>query len=201
MDMALRLECKYMTKLVIDGTTRNMVRTLFVNKTRCEKLFRRPEGVPKAEFKRIGVMGAGLMGAGIAQVAARAGIDVVLLDRDAAAAVRGKEGIAKRLGDAVAKGRLDASKAEQALARITPAGDAAALRGAQLVVEAVFEKLEIEHELLKALEDIVSETCILASNTKMAAVIINLLPLPPLQHPLLQYGHFVLCSQQYFSQT
>lgn len=165
MDTALRLESKYMTRLMIDGTTRNMVRTLFVNKTRCEKLFRRPEGVPKSEFKRIGVLGAGLMGAGVAQVAARAGIDVVLLDRDAAAAVRGKESIAKRLGDAVAKGRLDAAKAEQALARITPAGDAAALRGAQLVVEAVFEDRAVKSAVLGAADAALGSDAVLASNT------------------------------------
>ncbi len=165
MDTALRLESKYMTKLLIDGTTRNMVRTLFVNKTRCEKLFRRPEGVPKSEFKRIGVLGAGLMGAGVAQVAARAGIDVVLLDRDAGAAVRGKESIAKRLGDAVAKGRLDAAKAEQALARITPAGDATALRGAQLVVEAVFEDRAVKSAVLGAADAALGSDAVLASNT------------------------------------
>jgi 3-hydroxyacyl-CoA dehydrogenase/enoyl-CoA hydratase/3-hydroxybutyryl-CoA epimerase len=81
MDLALRLECKYMTRLLLEGTTQNMVRTLFVNKTRCEKLARRPAGLPTTDFDKIGVIGSGLMGAGIAQVAARAGLDVVLARR------------------------------------------------------------------------------------------------------------------------
>lgn len=165
MDLALRLECKYMTKLVIDGTTRNMVRTLFVNKTKCEKLFRRPADVPPSDFKKIGVVGSGLMGAGVAQVAARAGLDVVLLDVDFAAAERGKAGIAKRLQDSVAKGRLAAEKAEQALARIVPTADYSALRGAQLVVEAVFEDRTVKSKVIGAVDEALGPNAVLASNT------------------------------------
>ena len=165
MDLALRLECKYMTRLMIEGTTRNMVRTLFVNKTRCEKLHRRPAGVPTTEFKKIGVVGAGLMGAGIAQVAARAGIDVILLDVDLAAAERGKAGIAKRLGDSVAKGRLAADKAEQTLARITPTADYGALRGAQLVVEAVFEDRTAKARVIESSDAVLGADAVLATNT------------------------------------
>ncbi len=165
MDLALRLECKYMTRLLIDGTTRNMVRTLFVNKTRCEKLVRRPAGVPATEFRKVGVIGSGLMGAGIAQVAARSGLEVVLLDVDLAAAERGKAGIAKRLGDSVAKGRLAADKAEQTLARILPAADHAALRGAQLVVEAVFEDRAVKSRVIAAADAALGADAVLASNT------------------------------------
>ncbi|MBU6379605.1 MAG: enoyl-CoA hydratase/isomerase family protein [Gammaproteobacteria bacterium] len=165
MDVALRLECKYMTRLLIDGTTRNMVRTLFVNKTRCEKLVRRPAGVPATEFRKVGVIGSGLMGAGIAQVAARSGLEVVLLDVDLAAAERGKAGIAKRLSDSVAKGRLAADKAEQTLARILPAADHAALRGAQLVVEAVFEDRTVKSRVIAAADAALGADAVLASNT------------------------------------
>jgi 3-hydroxyacyl-CoA dehydrogenase/enoyl-CoA hydratase/3-hydroxybutyryl-CoA epimerase len=165
MDLALRLECKYMTRLLLDGTTRNMVRTLFVNKTRCEKLARRPAGVPPTDFSKVGVIGSGLMGAGIAQVAARAGLEVVLLDVDLAAAERGKAGIAKRLGDLVAKGRLGAGKAEQALARIVPAADPSALRGAQLVVEAVFEDRAVKSRVIGAADAALGGQAVLASNT------------------------------------
>jgi 3-hydroxyacyl-CoA dehydrogenase/enoyl-CoA hydratase/3-hydroxybutyryl-CoA epimerase len=165
MDLALRLECKYMTRLLIDGTSRNMVRTLFVNKSRCEKLVRRPQGLPPTQFTRIGVIGSGLMGAGIAQVAARAGLEVVLLDVDAAAAERGKAGIAKRLADSVAKGRLAGDKAEQALARIQPAADASALRGAQLVIEAVFEDRAVKAAVITAADAVLGNDAVLASNT------------------------------------
>lgn len=165
MDLALRLECKYMTRLVIDGTTRNMVRTLFINKSKCEKLYRRPAEVPVTQFGKIGVMGSGLMGAGIAQVAARAGIEVVLMDVDLAAAERGKAGIAKRLNDSVTKGRLAADKAERTLALITPSSDYAALRGAQLVVEAVFEDRNIKSKVIGAVDEILGPNAVLASNT------------------------------------
>ena len=165
MDLALRLECKYMTRLVIDGTTRNMVRTLFINKSKCEKLYRRPAEVPVTQFGKIGVMGSGLMGAGIAQVAARAGIEVVLMDVDLAAAERGKAAIAKRLNDSVTKGRLAADKAERTLALITPSSDYAALRGAQLVVEAVFEDRNIKSKVIGAVDEILGPNAVLASNT------------------------------------
>jgi 3-hydroxyacyl-CoA dehydrogenase/enoyl-CoA hydratase/3-hydroxybutyryl-CoA epimerase len=165
MDLALRLECKYMTRLLIDGTTRNMVRTLFLNKTKCEKLYRRPAEVPVTPFTKIGVIGSGLMGAGIAQVAARAGIEVVLIDLDLVAAERGKAGIAKRLNDSVAKGRLAADKAASALARITPSNDYATLRGVQLVVEAVFEDRGIKSKVIAAVDEILGPNAVLASNT------------------------------------
>lgn len=165
MDLALRVESKYMTRLVIEGTTRNMVRTLFVNKTRCEKLYRRPSGPAPTEYSRIGVLGSGLMGAGIAQVAARAGLEVVLLDVDAAAAERGKASIAARLKAAVDKGRLAPDKAERALERIMATGDYAALKGAQLVVEAVFEDREIKSRVIAAADAVLGRDAVLASNT------------------------------------
>ncbi|MBM4238358.1 MAG: 3-hydroxyacyl-CoA dehydrogenase [Gammaproteobacteria bacterium] len=165
MDLALRLECKYMTRLLIDGTTRNMVRTLFINKSKCEKLYRRPVDVSVTQFTKIAVIGSGLMGAGIAQVAARAGIEVVLMDVDLAAAERGKAGVAKRLNDSVTKGRLPADKAESTLARITPSNDYAALRGAQLVVEAVFEDRGIKSTVIAAADEILGPNAVLASNT------------------------------------
>lgn len=165
MDLALRVECKYMTKLMMEGTSRSMIRTLFVNKTRCEKLYRRPKSPPETVFQKIGVVGSGLMGAGIAQVAARAGVQVVLLDVDLAAAERGKAGIAKRLNDAVAKGRLDAAKAEAALTRITASADVSALKGSQLVVEAVFENREVKSRVIGSIDGVLSNDAVLASNT------------------------------------
>ncbi|MFZ8885436.1 MAG: 3-hydroxyacyl-CoA dehydrogenase NAD-binding domain-containing protein [Steroidobacteraceae bacterium] len=165
MDLALRVESKYMTRLMMEGTSTSMIRTLFVNKTRCEKLYRRPSQPPATEYSRIGVLGSGLMGAGIAQVAARAGLEVVLLDMDAAAAERGKASIAARLKAAVDKGRLSADKAERALERITATGDYAALKGAQLVVEAVFENREVKSRVIAAADAALTRDAVLASNT------------------------------------
>jgi 3-hydroxyacyl-CoA dehydrogenase/enoyl-CoA hydratase/3-hydroxybutyryl-CoA epimerase len=165
MDLALRVESKYMTKLMMEGTSLNMIRTLFVNKTRCEKLYRRPASPAETTFRQVGVVGSGLMGAGIAQVAARAGVEVVLLDVDLAAAERGKAAIAKRLTDAVAKGRLDGAKAEAALARITTTADVAALKGSQLVVEAVFENRDVKSRVIGSLDAVLSSDAVLASNT------------------------------------
>jgi 3-hydroxyacyl-CoA dehydrogenase/enoyl-CoA hydratase/3-hydroxybutyryl-CoA epimerase len=165
MDTALRVESKYMTRLMMEGTARGMSRTLFINKTRCDKLARRPSGVPPTEHLKLGVLGSGLMGAGIAQVAARAGLEVALIDIDQAAAERGKAGIAKRLEAAVAKGRLTADKAAASLARVTPTADYGALRDAQLVVEAVFEDRDVKARVLAAAAGAIGADAVLASNT------------------------------------
>jgi 3-hydroxyacyl-CoA dehydrogenase/enoyl-CoA hydratase/3-hydroxybutyryl-CoA epimerase len=165
MDLALRVESKYMTKLMMEGTARNMVRTLFVNKGRCEKLYRRPVTPARTEFRKLAVLGSGLMGAGIAQVAACVGVDVALVDVDLAAAERGKAGIAKRLSDAVAKGRLSSTQAEEALAKITPCGDPADARGAQLVVEAVFENRDVKAKVIAAADAALGADAVLATNT------------------------------------
>ena len=127
-ETALRLEAKYMARLLADPVSGNMLRTLFVNKSKADKLSRRPAGVAKRRHTRIGMLGAGLMGGGIAMVAAQAGIDVVLIDRDQAAADKGKAYVAKRLESAIAKGRTTREKADAVLARIHPGTDYAALR-------------------------------------------------------------------------
>jgi 3-hydroxyacyl-CoA dehydrogenase/enoyl-CoA hydratase/3-hydroxybutyryl-CoA epimerase len=164
-DTALRLEAKYMTRLQMGPAPRSMVRTLFVNKTKCDKLARRPPGVPKTAIARIGVVGAGLMGSGIALVAAQCGLQVVLIDRDQANAEKGLAYGAKRLGDAVAKGRLDAASRDAALARITATADYAGLADAQLVVEAVFEDRELKAAITRRIAQATRSDCVIASNT------------------------------------
>src|SRR5208337_454413 len=101
----------------------NMIRSLFINKGKADKLARRPAGIPKAQFKKIGMLGAGMMGAAIAYVAATNGIEVVLVDRDTESAERGK-GYAKKLVDgAVSKRRMSQADGDALLARIQPATD------------------------------------------------------------------------------
>lgn len=125
---------------------------------------------------KLAVIGAGLMGSGIAQVSAQAGWDVVLRDVTDAALTRGTDGIKASYDRFVSKGKLTAEEAEAALARITTTTELEAVSDADIVVEAVFEKLEVKHEIFRALDKLVREDAILASNTsaipitKIAAV-------------------------------
>jgi 3-hydroxybutyryl-CoA dehydrogenase len=126
--------------------------------------------------RKLAVIGAGLMGSGIAQVSAQAGWDVVLRDVTDEALKRGTDGIKASYDKFVSKGRLEAHDADAALGRITATTDLDAVADADIVVEAVFEKLEVKHEIFRALDKIVREDAVLASNTsaipitKIAAV-------------------------------
>ncbi|MEU5082236.1 MULTISPECIES: 3-hydroxyacyl-CoA dehydrogenase family protein [Streptomyces] len=115
--------------------------------------------------RKLAVIGAGLMGSGIAQVAAQAGWEVVLRDVTDEALGRGTDGIKASYDKFVGKGKLAAEDAEAALARITPTTDLDAAADADVVVEAVFEKLEVKHEIFRALDKLVREDTVLASNT------------------------------------
>ncbi|GAA2650500.1 3-hydroxyacyl-CoA dehydrogenase family protein [Streptomyces lunalinharesii] len=115
--------------------------------------------------KKLAVIGAGLMGSGIAQVSAQAGWDVVLRDVTDEALARGKGGIAASFEKFVAKGKLEASAAEEALGRITTTTDLDAVADADVVVEAVFEKIEVKREIFQALDKLAKDDAVLASNT------------------------------------
>jgi 3-hydroxybutyryl-CoA dehydrogenase len=114
---------------------------------------------------RLAVIGAGLMGSGIAQVAAQAGWDVTLRDLDEAAAQRGRSAVRSSLERFVAKGVIPAEDAQAALARITPTTELDAAADADVVVEAVFEQIEVKHEVFRALDRICKADAILATNT------------------------------------
>ncbi|WP_443970719.1 3-hydroxyacyl-CoA dehydrogenase NAD-binding domain-containing protein [Sphingobium sp. CR28] len=164
MDKAIRVESKYFAKIIADPQAGNMVRTLFVSKQAAERGARRPAGVEKQPTKKLAMLGAGMMGAGIATVAAQAGIEVMLLDRDQAAADKGKahaeEVLKKRLG----KG-MTPEKMAQTLARITPVTDVAALAGCDFVIEAVFEDRAVKAEMTKKVEAVLGSDVIFGSNT------------------------------------
>ncbi|WP_375284959.1 3-hydroxyacyl-CoA dehydrogenase NAD-binding domain-containing protein [Sphingobium yanoikuyae] len=164
-DKALAVEGKYFAKLLTDPVARNIIRTTFISKQGAEKGARRPEGFRKFEARKVGVLGAGMMGAGIAFVSANAGIDVVLIDRDVPTAQKGKDYSAKVLGKLVEKGKLTQDKADAVLARITPTDDFALLDGCDMVVEAVFEDTAIKAETTKKAEAILPTQAIFASNT------------------------------------
>ena len=115
--------------------------------------------------KKLAVIGAGLMGSGIAQVSAQAGWDVVLRDVTDEALRRGTDGIRASYEKFVSKGKLDAAEAERALARITTTTDLDAAADADVVVEAVFERIDVKREIFRTLDGLVKDDTILASNT------------------------------------
>ena len=142
-DAGLDIESKYFTSLLLDPVARNMMRTLFINKGAADKLVRRPKGVDKTAVKKLGILGAGMMGAGVAYVSARAKMEVVLLDRDRDAAEKGKDYSRALLQKQIDRGRSTTEKAEAILSRIKTTDDYADLEGCDLVIEAVFEDLGI----------------------------------------------------------
>ncbi|RVV98430.1 3-hydroxyacyl-CoA dehydrogenase [Mesobaculum littorinae] len=163
-DTALKIEARYFTQILLDPTSSAMIRSLFLNKQALEKGANRPEA-PDQTVRKLGVLGAGMMGAGIAYVAANAGIEVVLLDQDQAAADRGRaysEGI---LDKGIQRRKVTEEKKAQVLDRITATTDTAALAGCDLIVEAVFEDPGVKAEITQKVEAVVGEDCIFATNT------------------------------------
>jgi len=165
MDLALRVESRWFAKILHSPEAAAMMRTLFVSMQDLNKGARRPAGVPASQIKKIGIIGAGFMGAGIAYVTANAGIEVVLIDRDQATADKGKGHSDKLISDQVAKGRASAAARDALLARIMPTSDYAQLRGCELVIEAVFEDRLIKAETIAKAQAVIGDTVIFGSNT------------------------------------
>ena len=164
-DDGLKIESQYFGTLLAGPVARNMMRTLFVNKGKADKLARRPQGIEKSKVKKLGVLGAGMMGAGIAFVSAKAGMEVVLLDTSRENAERGKaysEGLLKK---AIERGRSTEEKASALLGLIKPTNNYHDLAGCDLVIEAVFESRELKADVTHKTEAVVPERCIFASNT------------------------------------
>lgn len=164
-DTALRIEQRYFTQILQSREAEAMIRSLFVSLQELNKGARRPEGVPETKFKKIGVIGAGFMGAGIAYVTAKAGIPVVLIDRDQEAADKGKAHSAGLMDGLIKKGRATAEDKDKLLSLITATPDYAALDGADLVIEAVFEDSEIKKGVTEKSEAVLKSSAIFASNT------------------------------------
>ncbi|OYW58588.1 MAG: hypothetical protein B7Z30_08540, partial [Rhizobiales bacterium 12-68-15] len=146
-DTGLRLERKLFGTVFARPEPRAMIRTLFFAKQAADKLARRPAGIPPHKTRTLGIIGAGFMGRGIAEVAARAGISVVLLDRDGAAAEAGHAGVLAALDAQTARGRLAEDRRDAAAARLTAASDFAALAGCDLVIEAAPEDRALKARL------------------------------------------------------
>ncbi|RWM54261.1 3-hydroxyacyl-CoA dehydrogenase NAD-binding domain-containing protein [Mesorhizobium sp.] len=164
-DTALRIEQRYFTEIMQTREAAAMIRSLFVSLQELNKGARRPAGVPETKFKKIGVLGAGFMGAGIAYVTAKAGIPVVLLDRDMEAAAKGKAHSDSLISDQVRKGRAKPEDKDRLLSLITPTADYADLAGCDLVVEAVFEDSGVKKDATEKAEAMLKPAAVFASNT------------------------------------
>lgn len=165
MDAALELEGQYFMELLTSPVARNMIRTLFIDKGAADKLARRPEGIEKRPVVQLGVLGAGNMGAGIAHVAALAGIDVVLLDTSLEAAQQGRARSRGLLEAQLRRGRLRSEAADAVLERIRPTTTWADLAGCELVIEAVFEDSAVKADVTRRAEAVLGRGAIFASNT------------------------------------
>jgi 3-hydroxyacyl-CoA dehydrogenase/enoyl-CoA hydratase/3-hydroxybutyryl-CoA epimerase len=164
-DTASRIESRYLTSLVVGQNAKNMIQAFFFDLQAINSGALRPEGVPQFRASRLAVLGAGMMGAGIAYSAARSGIDVVLKDISIEAAEKGKAYSVKLLDKAVERGKMTPEKKDEILARITPTAEPADLKGCDLVIEAVFEDPSLKNKVFGEIQDVVNVDALLCSNT------------------------------------
>jgi 3-hydroxyacyl-CoA dehydrogenase/enoyl-CoA hydratase/3-hydroxybutyryl-CoA epimerase len=165
MEAALRVENRNLVELLRSPVAKNLVRTLKVGKTAADDLVHRPAGFDRMYFDKVAVLGAGMMGAGIAYCAAAAGVEVVLLDRTIAQAEAGKDYSRGIVAKFVAAGTLAEESAQDLLHRIHPTVDYSELSECQLVIEAVFEDLKVKAEVTRLAEAAMPASAIFASNT------------------------------------
>ncbi|HEV7338005.1 MAG TPA: 3-hydroxyacyl-CoA dehydrogenase NAD-binding domain-containing protein [Bosea sp. (in: a-proteobacteria)] len=165
MDLALKVESRYFAKILRTKEAASMIRSLFVSMQELNKGARRPAEVPPSKLKKVGIVGAGFMGAGVAYVTALAGLDVVLVDRDMEAAEKGKAYSHKLVSDQIMKGRAKTADRDALLGRIKPSADYADLKGCDLVIEAVFEDPKVKAEVIAKVEAVVGPKTIFGSNT------------------------------------
>ncbi|NBQ49761.1 MAG: 3-hydroxyacyl-CoA dehydrogenase [Marivivens sp.] len=163
-DTALKIEARWFTNVLMNPSSGAMIRSLFINKEALEKGANRPK-VEDQKVKKLGVIGAGMMGAGITLVSAQAGMEVVLIDATQEAADRGKAYTEKYMDAGIAKRKATPEKKEQVLSLITATTDYAALSGCDLIIEAVFEDPTVKADVTAKVEAAVGEDCIFASNT------------------------------------
>lgn len=159
------IEARYFTELLTGQTAKNMIQAFFFDLQAVNSGANRPKGVEPRKVRKVAVLGAGMMGAGIAYSCARAGIEVVLKDVAADAAERGKAYSEKLLDKALSRGRTTEAKRAELLARITPTADPADLAGCDAVIEAVFEDPALKHKVFQEIQHVVEPDALLCSNT------------------------------------
>jgi 3-hydroxyacyl-CoA dehydrogenase/enoyl-CoA hydratase/3-hydroxybutyryl-CoA epimerase len=164
-DTALTIESRYLIQLLGGQVAKNMIKAFFFDLQHINSGGSRPEGYEKFTARKVAVLGAGMMGAGIAYVCARGGMEVLLKDVSLEAAQKGKDYSVKLFDKAVSRGKVTREKADETLARITPTASADDLAGCDLVIEAVFESTELKHKVFAEIEGIVAPDAVLGSNT------------------------------------
>ena len=164
-DTASRIESRYFTSLVTGRNSKGMIQAFFFDLQAINAGSLRPEGIDKLEPTKVGVLGAGMMGAGIAYSCARSGIEVVLKDVSVEAAEKGKSYSTRVLDKAISRGKMTEAGRDEVLARITPTGDPQDLAGCDLVIEAVFEDPSLKAKVFAEVQDVVNPDALLCSNT------------------------------------
>ncbi|GHF46986.1 3-hydroxyacyl-CoA dehydrogenase/enoyl-CoA hydratase/3-hydroxybutyryl-CoA epimerase [Amycolatopsis bartoniae] len=164
-DTATKIETRYFVSLVTGQVAKNMTKAFFFDLQHINSGGSRPDGYEKYTAKKVGVLGAGMMGAAIAYVSAKAGIDVVLKDVSLEAAEKGKGYAVKLEEKALSRGRTTKEKSDELLARIKPSADPEDFKGVDFVIEAVFESQELKHKVFGEIENIVNADAVLGSNT------------------------------------
>ncbi|MFC9386332.1 3-hydroxyacyl-CoA dehydrogenase NAD-binding domain-containing protein [Streptomyces venezuelae] len=164
-ETALTIESRYFTELVIGQTAKNMIQAFFFDLQAVNSGASRPKGIEPRPVRKVAVLGAGMMGAGIAYSCARAGIEVVLKDVSAQSAAKGKAYSEALCAKAVKRGRTTQEKADALLARITPTAEVRDLAGCDAVIEAVFEDTALKHKVFQEIQAVVAPDALLCSNT------------------------------------
>lgn len=164
-DTALKIEARWFTNVLMNPSSSAMINSLFINKAALEKGAVRPADVADQSVKKLGVLGAGMMGAGIAYVAALAGIEVVLLDMTEESVEKGKAHAASILDGGIKRKKVTKDKKAEVLSRITATTDYAALKGCDLIVEAVFEDMDVKADVTAKAEAQLAGGAIFATNT------------------------------------
>lgn len=165
LDTAFAIESRYFADLATGQTAKNMIQAFFFDLQAVNSGASRPADVPRGTVRRVAVLGAGMMGAGIAHACARAGLDVVLKDVTREAADRGRAYSGKLLAKAVSRGRTTQAEADLVLGRITATGDVADLAACDAVIEAVFEDTALKHKVFQEVQEVVAPDALLCSNT------------------------------------
>ena len=184
MDQALTVEARWFAHILRSKEAAAMIRTLFLSKGELEKGARRPKNIPPTRLKKIGILGAGFMGAGVAYVSAVNGLEVVLIDRDQESADKGKAHCDQLIAGQVSRGRATAADKEALLARIEATPDYGRLKGCDLIVEAVFEDRAVKAEATKRAQEVVGPDVVFASNT-------STLPITSLAQTSLRPDNFI----------
>src|SRR6201995_1206782 len=183
-DAALRIESGYFTQILRSNEAAAMIRSLFLSMQELNKGARRPQNVPPTKVKKLAIIGAGFMGASVGYVSARAGIEVVLIDRDQESADKGKAHAQKVIDDLIKKGRAKESDRDATLSRITATADYNVLRDRDLVIEAVFEDRKVKAETYAKAQPLLKGDAIFASNT-------STLPINSLAEEFKDQGKFI----------